>query len=116
MKTYDNVESHARGKEDLGRQRTIALRIITKKVSQHAVDRLQSEDCEDGRHAESHARQEWGLDMQRTTILMVVPKVNSTQRTDFSLRAVKIDGSAGSRAGAKISPKCMTYVYADRHQ
>ena len=80
------------------------------------MDRLPFEGCEDRRHAESHAGQEWGLDIQQTTILMVIPKDNfRTHRTDFSLRAVKTDSNTKSRAGAKISPECMTYGYDIEH-
>ena len=54
--------------------------------------------------------------MQLIAMLKVVPKDNSsTQRTDFGLRAVKIDGRAGSHAGAKISPECMTHGYVNGH-
>ena len=46
---------------------------------------------------------------------MVVPKDNSnTQWTYFGLRAVKTDVGAESRAGAIISPECMTHSYAGK--
>ena len=47
---------------------------------------------------------------------MVVPKDNSsTQWMDFSLRALNTEGSAGSLAGAKISPEYMMHGYAAGH-
>ena len=37
---------------------------------------------------------------------------SSTQQIDFGLRAIKIDDSFKSRAGAKMSLECMTHGYA----
>ena len=36
-------------KKILRRQRMATLKVITKRVSQHAVDKLKSESCEDGK-------------------------------------------------------------------
>ena len=123
-------------KKILGRQRTASLKVVTKKVPQHAVNRLQSEGykdrqqywgscwgnlksrhtmdrlrsvgCEDIRHAKSRARHERESWYTTADYSDGCPQDNSsTQRIDFGLRVVKTDGNAESRAGVKISPKCM---------
>ena len=52
VKTYGNTESHAgrkkKKREILGKQRTTTLKVITKKIPQHAVGRPCSEGCEYG--------------------------------------------------------------------
>ena len=40
---------------------------------------------------------------------------SSTQRIDFSMRAMKADSNANSRARVKMSPKCMTHCYTSGH-
>ena len=47
---------------------------------------------------------------------MVVPKTTPAHNGQtFSLRAVKIDDNAESRAGATTSLECITYGYTDEH-
>ena len=40
---------------------------------------------------------------------------SSTQLTDFGVKAVQTDDNVESRAGVKISPKCMTHNYTNGH-
>ena len=125
-------------KKILGKQRMLTPKVITKKVPQHAVNRLRSEgykdgwqcqgsgwgnlnsqytvdrlwskSCEDRWHAQSHAGQENESWYTIDGYADGCPQDNSSiQWIDFSLKAMKTDGRADSCTGVKLSPKCMMH-------
>ena len=55
-----------------------------------------------------------GLDMQRMTMPMFVPKTQLQHAADrLQSESCEDNGSAESRAEAKINPKCITYGYVE---
>ena len=144
VKTYDNTQSRAGYKKDsyeamdgstegcnqegtsahsgqisvwgLWRRMTMPGLCWGNLKSLHIVDRLRFEGCEDRRHAESPTRQERESWYMIDNYANGSPQDNSsTKWTLFGLKAMKMDDSIESRAGVKMSPKCMTQGYTDRH-